>query len=125
MTLLLIATTGALGALARYGVGIAAQRFLGESFPFSTLLVNVVGCLIIGVAHSACLARPSAEQWIRHGLMIGFLGVLTTFSTFSLDSVRLMQDGKTQLALVNVLTSVVVCLIATWVGLRVGEKIWM
>jgi fluoride exporter len=113
----------ALGGGCRYWVsGIVARRF-GETFPTGTVLVNVTGCFAIGVL--AALAQPGGRFLVtplsRQFLMVGFLGGYTTFSSFSLQTLTLMQDGEWLYAGANVLLSVLFCLVAVWVGYTAGD----
>ncbi|HDZ54906.1 MAG TPA: fluoride efflux transporter CrcB [Pseudomonas xinjiangensis] len=116
-TLAVIALGGSLGAVARFGVAHWVEMFWPRAFPLATFVTNVIGCLIIGVLYGLWLHRPELSPLLRQGLFIGFLGAFTTFSTFSLDTLRLMENGESLVALGYVLLSVCVCLIATWAGL--------
>jgi fluoride exporter len=123
---LVIAAAGALGALARYGSVLAATQLLGDRFPYGTLLVNVVGCLVMGLA-AAALPDPHEKSqllWLRYGLMVGFLGAYTTFSAFSLDTLKHLQEGGSVIALLNVLANVLLCLAAVWSGMRIGSAVF-
>lgn len=125
--LCVIAFTGALGALARYVSVQGATYLWGDRFPYGTLLVNVAGCFAIGIA-AAALAEPhkptAATLWLRYGLMVGFLGAYTTFSAFSLDTLKHFQQGETPWALLNILANVGLCLGAVWMGWRLGEAVF-
>jgi CrcB protein len=125
--LCVIAFSGALGAVARYASVQAATYLWGDRFPYGTLLVNVAGCLVIGIA-AAALTEPQKQTaqtlWLRDGLMVGFLGAYTTFSAFSLDTLKQLQEGQPQWALVNVVANVALCLAAVWAGLRLGETVF-
>ncbi len=117
MNLLLVAAGGALGAVARFGVGVGAARLLGLAFPWGTLLVNVVGGLAMGLL----AARVGPEQeTLRLAVGVGVLGGFTTFSAFSLETVRLMEH-QPGLALLYAAASVVLSVGACWVGLSVGR----
>lgn len=124
-----VAVCGALGALARYGSVQGVTYLLGDrdDFPYGTLLVNVLGCFAIGIAAAALVdphAKTAQTLWLRYGLMVGFLGAYTTFSAFSLDTLKQLQDGQPQWALVNVVANCVICLVAVWAGLRLGEIVF-
>lgn len=117
MGLLWVALGGAAGSVTRYGVGIAAARLLGLAFPWGTLAVNILGGLAMGVL--AARTTPDNES-IRLLIGVGFLGGFTTFSTFSLETVRLMehQPGFAALyAAASLLLSVGAC----WLGLSLGR----
>lgn len=116
-----IALGGAVGALARYGVDEWVGRRTG-AFPWGILVVNVSGAFLIGVAVEAL--EPRFESgWVRPAVVTGLLGAYTTFSTFSLDTYRLLDRGELDQALVNVLATVVLGLVAVWAGLRFGRMI--
>lgn len=117
MNLLLVAVGGALGAVARYGVGLGAARWLGLGFPWGTLAVNVVG----GFAMGWLAARVGPEQEaLRLALGVGVLGGFTTFSAFSLETVRLMEH-QPGLAALYAAASVVLSVGACWLGLYLGR----
>ncbi len=117
MQLLLVALGGALGSLARYGVGVAAARWLGLAFPWGTLAVNVAGGFAMGVL--AARIGPDQEN-LRLLLGVGVLGGFTTFSAFSLETVRLMEQAPAQGAL-YVAASLVLSVGACWAGLVLGR----
>jgi len=132
---LFVAVGGSAGALVRYGVGLAAAQFLGRGFPWGTLAVNVAGCFVMGIVMELMLdleARPAEtitpalrEQlafW-RQGVAIGFLGALTTFSTFGADTLRELESGRPLVSLANVATNVVLSLAAVWLGVALMRMI--
>lgn len=116
-TIFAIALGGSLGALARFGIAQWVMLNWPKAFPLATFAINLIGCLIIGILYGLWLSRPELSPVLRQGLFIGFLGAFTTFSTFSLDALRLMENGQGLLALGYILLSVCICLIATWAGL--------
>ena len=113
-----IAAGSALGGVARYFCTGVASRLLGETFPWGTLFVNVTGSFIIGFF--ATLTGPDgrifAGTTTRQFVMTGILGGFTTFSSFSLQSLNLANDGEWLQAGGNVVGSVVLCLVAVWLG---------
>ncbi len=117
MQVLLVALGGAVGSVARYGVGVAAARVLGLGFPWGTLIVNVAGGLAMGVL--AARVGPEHES-LRLALGVGLLGGFTTFSAFSLETVRLMQH-QPGLGMLYVAVSVVFSIGACWAGLLLGR----
>jgi CrcB protein len=116
VTLVYVALGGALGALARYGISGWVYDRMGEAFPWGTLVVNVLGCLLIGAA-ARWLQVSAASPAVRPFLMIGLLGAFTTFSTFSYEAVALVQDGQWARAFLYVGGSVVVGLLAMVAGM--------
>ncbi len=117
MQLLLVALGGALGSTARYGVGIAAARLFGLGFPWGVLAVNALGGLAMGVL--AARVGPADEN-MRLLLGVGVLGGFTTFSAFSLDTVRLMEREPWS-ALFYVLASLFLSIGACWSGMMLGR----
>lgn len=115
--LLAIALGGALGAMARFGVAHCVALVWPHLFPLGTLLINLLGSLVIGILFGVWLKRPELPTLLQQGVFIGFLGAFTTFSTFSLDTLRLLENGESLIALGYVLLSVCLCLLATWAGL--------
>lgn len=113
-----IAIGSALGGVARYWCSGVAARMIGETFPWGTLIVNVVGSFIIGFF--ATLTGPDgrvfASSAARQFVMIGFCGGYTTFSSFSIQTLNLVQDGEWLRAGGNIVGSVVLCLVAVWAG---------
>jgi len=107
---------GALGAVLRYTISSGIYHWFGRSFPYGTLVVNVLGSLVIGLLSVLLIEKFNVSQDVKLGLVVGVLGALTTFSTFSWDTVDLLQQGLIQRALLNVLLNVVLCIVAVWVG---------
>lgn len=117
-TCLWIFLGGGLGSLARFGASGLVARHFGETFPWGTLLVNVSGSFIIGLF--ATVTSPDG-RWLatpgfRQFFMIGICGGYTTFSSFSLQTLSLAEDGQWFKAGANALLSVVLCLVAVWLG---------
>jgi CrcB protein len=132
-----VAGGGAIGALARYGVGLFAARLFGNGFPWGTLLVNVVGCFAMGIvlevlldleSHTAEAITPAIKSqtvfW-RQGIAIGFLGGLTTFSTFGADTIRELdfKSGQPMVGLMNIAANVLLSLVAVWLGMAVMRAV--
>ena len=118
-----IAAGGALGALLRYFVANGMHVWLGRGFPYGTLTVNVAGSLAMGVLYIVLLERVSdAEPW-RAFLLIGLLGAFTTFSTFSMETVNLLEAGEHLKALLNMFLSVLLCVAAAAIGLVIGRQL--
>lgn len=119
--ILLIAGFGALGCLTRYYLSGWVYDLFGRGFPYGTLAVNIVGAFIIGLVMEFGIRSALLPVSLRIGLTIGFLGGLTTFSTFSYETFRLLEDGELLVATANVLVSVVVCLFFTWLGIHTAR----
>jgi CrcB protein len=116
----LAALGGALGALARWGLAGALPHSPG-AWPWSTLLVNLLGCLLIGIVLAVLLARFPGSPWLRPFLAVGVLGGFTTYSTFAVDVVRLTGTGHQALAVAYVLASVLGGVLAVVAGLVLGR----
>lgn len=114
---LLVAAGGAIGASARHLVGVASLRAFGSSFPIGTMIVNIVGCLLMGVFIGLLSARFQGSEALRLFVATGFLGGFTTFSAFSLDFTVLWERGETLLAIGYVAVSVLVSLAALAAGM--------
>jgi CrcB protein len=112
----LVACGGAFGATLRYLIALGMISLFGKGFPFATLVVNVLGSLIMGVIFQLMQNETitSSPWWPLIG--VGFLGALTTFSTFSMDNLLLLQQGELLKAMINVALNVVVCILAAYVG---------
>jgi CrcB protein len=122
-TVFLVALFGAIGCVSRYWLSGWTYQALGRGFPYGTLVVNVLGSFIIGLLMEFSLRSTLLPAALRTGLAIGFLGGLTTFSTFSYETFRLLEEGNFLLAAVNILTSVMVCLLFTWLGIMAARSI--
>lgn len=122
--LLLVALGSALGGVTRYWVsGLVASR-VGETFPWGTLAVNVLGSALIGaVAAFGDSGRLGLSAEARQFLMLGVLGGFTTFSSFSLQTLRLVQDGDWTRAAGNVVVSITLCLVAVAIGYRFARLV--
>jgi CrcB protein len=120
-TVLAVALAGALGAAARYGLdGWVADR-TGGGFPWGTFAVNVSGSLALGILFTVFTEHLTLAPWLRSAATIGFLGAFTTFSTLSLETYRLLEDGSYGLAAANALGSVAAGLAAVYCGIVAGR----
>jgi CrcB protein len=124
-TYLWIALGSAVGGVARYGASSLVARSFGETFPWGTLLVNVTGSFVIGIF--ATLTGPDG-RWLvppdaRLFVTIGICGGYTTFSSFSLQTFNLVRSGEYGAALGNIAGSVILCLVAVWLGFAAGAAI--
>lgn len=123
INLIAIAAAGAAGALFRFGLSNGVYRMLGEGFPYGTLVVNVAGSLLIGYFFVQFLEKSVAGEAWRLAVLIGFLGSFTTFSTFSLETFNLFNEGAYFKAVANILGSVLLCLAATWFGIALARQL--
>ncbi len=105
------------GGLARYYLSGWVYSLLGRGFPWGTLVVNLIGAYCIGLIMELGQRSTLIPDVMRIGLTVGLLGGLTTFSTFSHETFKLLEDGQFMLAFVNVLASVAICLLFTWLGI--------
>lgn len=119
---LAVALGGALGSMARYG-SVRALTPLGAWLPYGTLAVNVLGSFVAGLLYVVLTERTAAGEPWRALVMVGFLGGFTTFSAFSLETLRLVETGALLPALWNVLLTVLVCLGACAAGLWLGRHL--
>ncbi len=120
--LIAIAVGGAAGALARYAVAGWVQKSASSTFPVGTLAVNVAGCLLIGLLAGFFAGPHLVREEYRMAVLVGFLGALTTFSTFGWESIALLNDGEVGLAVFNVFANNGLCLSAVWLSYRLAEK---
>ena len=121
-TVLAIAAGGACGALLRFWVSQSVYGLFGRGFPLGTLVVNVSGSAAMGVLYIVFFERHDiAPEW-RAALVAGFLGAFTTFSTFSIDTLLLMQQGDHAKAGLNVALSVALCLAGCWLGMAAARQ---
>jgi CrcB protein len=112
-----IALFCASGGLTRYYLSGWIYSLLGRSFPYGTLAVNIIGAYLIGLIMELGLRSTLIPDSLRLGLTVGFMGGLTTFSTFSYETYTLLEEGSFIAAFTNVLASVAVCLLFTWLGI--------
>ncbi|MET1076505.1 MAG: fluoride efflux transporter CrcB [Pseudomonas sp.] len=118
---LAVATGGMAGTLLRFVTGNWINAHWPQHFYLATLAVNLLGCLAIGYLYAVFLVRPEVPLALRAGLIVGVLGGLTTFSSFSLDSLRLLESGQGLQACLYAALSVFGGLLATWGGLSLGR----
>ena len=121
--LLAIAGGGALGAIFRFGLSNSVHRLLGRDFPYGTLVVNTVGSLFMGLCFVLLVERMAVSAEWRSAILVGLLGAFTTFSTFSFETLALFNAGAPIKALVNIMMSVMLCLLATWLGMTLGRQL--
>ena len=118
-----IAAGGALGSVLRYGLSTWVHTLAGRGFPYGTLAVNVLGCLAMGFLFVLLVERMGESALWRAGLLIGVLGGFTTFSTFSIETFNLIEQGAMAKAAANMAASLVLCVGATWLGAILARQI--
>jgi CrcB protein len=121
MEYIAIALGGGIGAMLRYGITAMVQSWTGPGFPFGTLLVNVVGSLLIGFVVVFLHHRYHGNEVMRLFLVIGVLGGFTTFSTFSLDTVNLIESGFVVNAIWNIVVSFSACVFSVYLGMEIAR----
>jgi CrcB protein len=117
-----IAGGGAVGALLRYWMSNGVYALAGRGFPYGTLAVNVLGSLIMGFLYIWLIERTLGSS-LRAFLLVGLLGAFTTFSTFSIETLNLMEAGQFGRAVLNVLISVVLCIGAAALGVMLARQL--
>lgn len=120
---LAIAAGGAVGAVLRYWVSSATHSVTGHGFPYGTLLVNVAGSLAMGFLYIWLMDRVLAGGTLRAFLLVGLLGAFTTFSTFSIETLNLVESGQLVRAASNALLSVTLCLAAAALGVGLARQL--
>jgi CrcB protein len=119
--ILLVALGGAVGSVARYLMASSIQTATGWDFPLGTVLVNILGCFLIGILYVLLVARPDPRHDLRALLMVGVMGGFTTFSSFSLETVTMAMNGNYTGATLNVVISVAACLVGTVLGVTLAR----
>lgn len=113
-----------IGGVLRYWISNGAYLILGRSFPYGTLLVNVSGCFLTGLLFVLTLERiDGAGSHLRALLLIGLLGGYTTFSSFSIETINLFENGNWTGGITNILLSTIACVAASWLGVYGGRHL--
>ena len=120
---LAIAVGGSAGAVSRYWVSNATYSWIGTQFPWGTLVVNLLGSLVMGFLSVLLVHRFQVSDEIRIGLLAGFLGSFTTFSTFAMDSLHLASNGALIKLGGYILLSVALCILGAWAGLVTARQL--
>lgn len=121
--ILVIMLGGSLGALMRFIVSSSVAEKFGNSFPYGTLAVNVLGSFIMGFLAMFLVERIGIDPLLRLGIFVGFLGAFTTFSTFSMETFNLLEQGDILRAVMNMFISVILSILAVWLGILLGKQI--
>ena len=121
--ILVIMLGGGLGALMRFIISSSVTEKLGSNFPYGTLTVNVLGSFIMGFLAMLLVERMGLDPLLRLGVFVGFLGAFTTFSTFSMETLNLFEQGESLRALMNMFISVILSVLAVWLGVLAGKTI--
>ena len=124
--LIAVALGGACGAVVRFLMSSGFYHWLGRGFPYGTLIVNVVGSFLIGLLTEALfMQRVTITFDYRAAILVGFIGAFTTFSSFSLETLYLIEQGSLTKAALNMAVSVLGCLFAVWFGLLCGRSLFL
>ncbi|MFZ2449432.1 MAG: fluoride efflux transporter CrcB [Methylovulum miyakonense] len=119
-----VALGGSFGAVLRFLVSTGIYHWLGRGFPYGTLAVNIIGSFLLGLLTEALvLNRIAFALDYRAAILVGFIGAFTTFSTFSLETVYLLEQGQFSKAALNIVVSVAACLLVIWLGLLCGKAL--
>ena len=121
--LLAIAAGGAVGSMLRFLMSTWVHSFASRGFPYGTMTVNVLGSLAMGFLFVVFLDRLADNAVLRAGILIGALGGFTTFSSFSIETFNLIEQGDLVRAMLNIVGSLILCVSATWLGVMIGRQV--
>lgn len=113
---------GAFGAILRYFVSNGIYAWLGRGFPYGTLAVNVIGSFLMGILTLLLIEKGGVSEAVKLALLVGFLGAFTTFSTFSMDTLNLINQGQLLRAFLNMFFNVGICVFAVWAGVIIAKQ---
>ncbi|RLB66506.1 MAG: fluoride efflux transporter CrcB [Deltaproteobacteria bacterium] len=122
LKILYLGIFGGLGCVARYMISGWVYTLAGKTLPYGTLAVNVIGSLLLGLIMEGSLRSTLLSPELRFGLTVGFMGGFTTFSTFSYETVRLLEEGSLVAAGANILLNVTVCIAAALIGIYLARQ---
>ena len=117
-----VAVGGSGGALARFGLDSLIERHVDSLFPWATFTINISGCFLNGLLVAVVVDQLGAPSWLSRGLIVGFLGAYTTFSTMAVETVTLVKDGRALLGIAYLCFSIVAGLAAAYAGIISGRK---
>ena len=123
LQLTFIAAGGAIGSLLRFWLSTGVYALLGRGFPYGTLTVNVIGSLLMGLLYVFMYERMDVGAEWRACILIGLLGAFTTFSTFSIETLTLIEAGEQIKAGINIILSITLCISACWLGMIIGRQV--
>ncbi len=122
LNMIAIMIGGAMGAAMRYLVSNGIYSLLGREFPYGTLFVNVLGSFLMGLLTVLLIEKGNIDPLIKAAILVGFLGAFTTFSTFSIDTLALINKGALSYAFLNMIASVIICVSAVWFGIFIAKQ---
>ncbi|WP_214742762.1 MULTISPECIES: fluoride efflux transporter CrcB [unclassified Exiguobacterium] len=117
-----VGLAGAIGATARYGLGLMVGSFGSSMFPIATFLTNLIGSFLLGWLTHTFLQKGNASPQLVTIIGTGMIGSFTTFSTFSVETIRLLEEGHVWIAMTYVFLSIILGLWSSWLGYRVGSR---
>ena len=120
---LAIALGGSFGAMSRHWMSISTYQWLGNEFPYGTLMVNLLGSLLIGFLSVLLVYRFQVSETLRIGVLSGFPGSFTTFSTFAIDTLQLVENETMIKAIVYIVLSVLLCVVGAWAGFVTAKQL--